>query len=169
MKKIVGAVGLFIFTHGLNAQKTWVGLETAITSDQYSFTDLGNNLRSTPIISGLFGANIRHEINPFLSVETGLLRKSFNKGYNFNSTSWNLGQTNVFKAWQIPFRIKTSNSIYKDKVYFTTTLGYHVCLSPDNSLHGKRWGKIRNSTGDTISYYDTLSQGITKAFSCQLF
>jgi hypothetical protein len=166
LKRTFFISGLAIFTVNLNAQKTWFGIEAAITSDQYSFTDPGNNLRTTPIISSLVGLNVRYEANPFLSFETGILRKHFNKGYNFNATNWNLGYTNDFSAFQLPLRIKTSNSIYKDKVYFTTTLGYHFCFSGDNKgNHGKRKGSIRNSTGDTIYYYDTLSYGITKTFS----
>ena len=49
-------------TVSLSQKATYIGGEAALTHDVYEIIDHGDGLKNVPIISGLFGFNIRQHI-----------------------------------------------------------------------------------------------------------
>lgn len=151
-------------THVIGQNKTYFGMEAAINHDIYEITDNGNNLKSIPLITELWGFNLRQDIhNIFL--ETGLIRKYYDQGFGFHSMD-GYGSTNAIDAWIIPLRLGTKINIYKDEIYFVPIIGYSFCINSDYGSYEYGYGSgFQKSGSDSISYNYSDNVSLTKSFS----
>jgi len=152
----------FMTTHAIGQNKTYFGMEAAMTNDIYEITDNGNNLKSVPLVTGLWGFNLRQDIhNIFL--ETGLIRKYYDEGFGFHSMD-GYGSSNAIDAWIIPLRLGTKINLCKDKIYFVPIIGYSFCINSDYGSYGYGSGS-QKSGSDSISYNYSDNVSLTKNFS----
>lgn len=111
MKKFLTTSAIILLSLTLFGQRnTYLGFETALTNDVYEFTDYGNTIRPILLGTGLWGINIRQEINNHFSIESGLIRKYYDEGFGFQTSSPSLVTgfaSNAIDVWQIPLRLKT--------------------------------------------------------------
>lgn len=77
---------VFIITTTVAQKRTYFAAEAAVTN-VFEIADHGGGLKDIPLISGLWGFNIRQDLNKKLFFETGLLRKYYNEGIGFKISS----------------------------------------------------------------------------------
>jgi hypothetical protein len=153
-----------IVTFGQN--KTYFGIEAAVTGDFYKINDNGGEIKKTPFTSGLWGINIKQEITNKLFLETGLIRKYYSDGVNFKKIS-STSTNNEFNAWFIPIRFGASINLKKNKIFIVPVIGYNFCI---NSNYGEVGGTgasgfVGESNGNKVTYSYTSNYNLVKTFS----
>src|SRR3982751_4733294 len=96
--------------------RTYVGAEVALTHDIYETVDHGTELKKIPLLSGLWGFSIRQDLNKNIFLETGILRKYYNEGIGFKSSS-SYSESNAINAWLIPLRLGARMNLKKEKIH----------------------------------------------------
>ena len=150
--------------------KTYLGLEGGLSHDKVEFTDNGNQLRSTPLRSWSGGMTLSHDISKYFTLETGLLIKEYQKGYAFDIIGGPGGITSIgLNTMQIPLRFKSRVPLIADKLFFTTTVGYHFCFNKidhtgslifSTSGSGPRMESREDFTGDLQKSFGLLETAI---------
>lgn len=127
------------------AQKhTYVGLEGALCNDIYVLSDEGSSLERVPLGTGLWGLNVRQEIDKRIFAEVSVLAKAYWEGFRFKMVPvW--GSNQAFVALLIP--AKVGYKIYVGRSFHLVpaagiTLG--VNTAPDIGAGGGR-GAIRSA------------------------
>ena len=155
---------LFFVTTYVNGQnKTYLGLEAAVTNDMYEITDNGNQLKTVPLVTGLWGFNVRQDVGKNAFLETGVIKKYYDQGFGLNAMQ-GYGSTNSIEAWMIPLRLGTKINLYKDRIHLVPVVGYSFCINSDYGSNGRGAGGIITSS-DSIFYNYTANTGLTKTFS----
>ena len=152
----------FAFTTVVGQNNTYIGIEGAVNNDVYDIIDNGSLLKHVPLITGYFGLNIRQDINPTLFLETGLLRKYYDEGIGFKSSSF-YTESNAINAWLIPLRLGVRFKLLnlrKQKLYIVPVIGYVFGINSDYGYGDGGQSGSETSAKDTISYsvYSKLSQ-----------
>lgn len=168
MKKI--AIFIFIvviFSHlGYSQNRTFIGSEFAMTGDIYEIIDPCILITTTPLITGYWGVTLGHEFNNNFTVETGLIRKYYDEGFGYNIESLIIGtSSNAYNTWQIPFRLKSKINLLKNKLFLTTTVGYHFSINTEYGYGGGSGGGELIDGNDTINVFYTVNDSISKTFS----
>lgn len=126
---------------------TYFGLEASITNDIYEITETGDDLKTGPLIEGLWGFNLRQDITSYFFIETGLIRKYYASGIGFKPIDISFAYSSI-DVWLIPFRLGTRLNLYKEKIYFVPVIGYSFCINSDygygNYTTGPGFAKTAN-------------------------
>lgn len=155
---------LFLLANHVSSQnKTYFGMEAAITNDIYKIEDNGSNLKTVTIISGLWGFTIRQDINSYLFSETGLIKKYYYEGFGFKNYTL-YSTTNAIDAWLIPFRLGGKINLFKEKIYIVPVVGYSFCINSDYGSNGFGSGWVRTSR-DSVLYHYSDNTSLTRNFS----
>lgn len=129
----------------VQGQSTFVGTEFAITNERYHFADPGNVIGPFPVLSILWGINVRQEVHRHFAIETGVIRKYSREGFgvSFPGSSFEMGfGGSSSEIWQFPLRLKSMFDLLDGRVMVTPSLGLHYCT---NSYLGYSTG--RSGTG----------------------
>ncbi len=166
-KSIVVIIILFALSHsGFSQNKTYIGGEFAMTGDIYDIIDPCQLITTTPLITGSWGFTIGQEINKNFLVETGLIRKYYDEGFGYNFESIIQGtSSNAFNTWQIPLRLKSRINLLKDRLFITTTIGYHFSINTEYGYGGGAGGGSVVNGNDTISVNYIKNDLTSKTFS----
>ena len=84
----------------------------------------------SPLISGLSGVHLRHNINNHLSLEYGFIFQDYIAHYDlkindsFGITSYG----NSFKILQVPLRIRWHFNLYRNKIFLSPLIGIHLAI-----------------------------------------
>ena len=158
------AIIIFLFNCNLCGQnKTYFGLEVAMTHEVFEISDNGSDLKSVPIIDGFWGFNFRRDINNYLFLETGLIRNYYDVGFGFKTVG-SFGTTNAMKTWIIPLRLGTKINLYKRKIFLVPVIGYSINISPNHPSRSSGSGYIK-SKSDSVSFNFASYSGLTLHFS----
>jgi len=162
MTKITLTILLLVVTlTTISAQnRTYIGAEAAVTHDIYEIADYGTELKEIPLINGLWGLNIRQDLNKKVFLEIGLLRKYYNEGIGFK-TSGGYSETNAITAWLIPLRLGTRMNLNKEKIHLVSVLGLVYGINSDYGYGGGS-GFEKVSGGDSIYYSYTSYYNFSK-------
>lgn len=166
MKKSLITLSILISSLILFGQnRTYLGIETAITNDIFEFSDKGNKLKQTIVPGALWGINIRQELNNYFSIGTGIIRNYYSEGFGYNMKNFsNMGFTsNSYSSWQIPIRINYKVNLIKDRIFLTSTIGMHYCINSDYGGYGSD-SSFTSFNGESISHGTTTDYGLTKTF-----
>ena len=165
MTKAALTIATVIITTLCYAQnKTYIGAEAAVSSDIYDIVDNFSGLKNSPLITGLWGFTIRHELSNHLFLETGLLRKYYNEGISFKISS-GYTETNAINAWLVPLRLGTKINLHKDKIHLVPVIGYIYCINSDYGYgDGSGSGYEYHPNGDSMSYNYKAFYNFNKAF-----
>ena len=160
MTKIIltASAAIFLYTAAHAQKKTFIGVEGALNNDIYEIIDDGSLLKKVPLLTGYFGLNIRQELNATVYLETGLLRKYYDEGIGFKTSS-GYSSGNAINAWLIPFRLGTRINLHKQKLHLVPVLGYVIGI---NSEYGYGDG---GSAGYEISKGDTIYHNVHSKLS----
>lgn len=155
---------LFLLTKNVFGQnKTYVGAEIGIINDIYEIADNGNALKKVPLVNGIWGFNLRQDVNSYLFLETGLVRKYYSEGVGFKNFSSSTS-TNAINAWMIPLKLGTKINLYKEKFYLTPVIGYSYCINSSYGAYGYGGGYIQKSS-DSVSFTYTNTKDLARHFS----
>ena len=150
---------------GFSQKNTYFGGELAMTGDVFDMNDPCGLLTSTNLITGYWGFSVGQEINRNLLIETGFFIKYYDVGYGYSSGFGNVGfSSNAFDSRQIPVRLKARFNLLKDRLFLTTTVGYHFCFNYD---YGDDYGSGGSETiigNDTVNMSYTV-RALSKDFS----
>lgn len=144
---------LFIFMSSIcfAQNKTYLGVEEAITNDLYEILEYGNMLKQIPLVGLRSGFTIRHDINDFVAIETGIVSKRIREGFGFETIPGG-GSGTAVHAWCIPLRLYTKINLSKNKIFISPVLGISYCISPDNYGSGQMKGQYKDMT-DSVSFF----------------
>lgn len=151
----------FAFITVVGQNNTYIGIEGAANNDVYDIIDNGSLLKHVPLITGYFGLNIRQDISSSVFLETGLLRKYYDEGIGFKSSSF-YTESNAINAWLIPLRLGVRFKLLnlrKQKLYVVPVIGYVFGINSDYGYGDGGEGGSQTMTQDTITYnvYSKLS------------
>ena len=124
-------------------RNTYLGLQGALCNDIYVLSDQGSSLDNVPLGTGLWGLNIRQEIDERVFIEISVLAKAYWEGFGFKMVPvW--GSNQAFVALLIPATL--GYKIYVGRSFHVVpaagiTLG--VNTAPDIGAGGGR-GIIRS-------------------------
>jgi hypothetical protein len=153
----------FLLTTGFAQNRTYVGVEAAVTNDLYHIYDNGGGLKNVPLISGLWGFNVRKEISKRAFLEIGLLTKHYPEGIGFKIVpgySGGSGETAIL----IPFRVGSKINLHQEKIHVVSVLGFsYGVISHFNDINGGSTGSQATAKGDTV-YYEAASSYYRKNF-----
>ena len=157
---------LFVSIHpGFGQNKTYFGGEAAMTGDIYDIIDPCNLITTTPLITGSWGFTVGQEISKNFLIETGLIKKYYDEGFGYTIKSVVLGSSsNAFNTWQIPLRLKSRINLIKERLFLTTTIGYHFSINTEYGYGGGSGGGGFINGNDTISV-NYVDNSISKTFS----
>jgi len=144
-------------------KKTFFGIEAAVTGDIYKIEDNANEIKKTPITSGIWGFTIKQELTNDLFLETGLTRKYYSEGVNFEKIS-TVSSHNAINAWLIPIRFGTFLNLSKNKILLVPLVGYNFCINSDYG-YGDGSGFVTEANGSTVNYSYTSNYNLAKTFS----
>jgi hypothetical protein len=146
-------------------KKTYFGIEAAVTGDIYKIEDNANEIKKTPVTSGLWGFNIKQELTNNLFLETGIIRKYYSEGVNFKKIS-SISSTNAINAWFIPIRFGAFLNLKRNKIFIVPLIGYNFCINSDYG-HGDGGGSgfVNETNGNKVNYDYTSSYNLAKTFS----
>jgi hypothetical protein len=140
-------------------QKTYIGLDFSGSNDLYKITDSGTELTNPPLKNNQFAITVRQDINKYLSIETGLMRKHLVRGLIFtplvgSGGEWYGGRSNI-----IPLKLITRINIRKEKIYLVPTIGinYYMCGHQGGSSYG---GYQKEEGGDSVHSQFTTTSGL---------
>jgi hypothetical protein len=144
-----------LFSFGQN--KTYVGVDFSASNDLFKITDSDNQLLNKPRVSGQYSILIRRDINRFLSIETGIMRKRLVQGIVFKMLP-GTGYADNHNFNIIPLKVINKIKIYKENIFLSTMVGvnYYMCGKQDIGSHS---GKIKHGKTDSISYEYTPQTG----------
>jgi hypothetical protein len=148
-------------TNVLAQNKTYLGIELAATNDQLTIVDNGADLKSVPLVEGLWGFTIRQEFKHTFFVETGLIRKYYFEGFGFHGSD-TYGTSSAFDAWIIPFRIGSRIDLYKRSIHLVPLIGYSLGINSDYGYDG--FGRGRQYRGDLMIVYEYTSRSVSKNY-----
>lgn len=119
---------------------TYIGVEGAVTSDKYEVYDPCETITSTKIITGSWGFNVGQQIHRNLIIESGLIWKYYDEGYETLHYEYPLGPSagiaSSFYAFQIPIRLISRINLKNNKLFLNTTIGYHFGINRDYERDG---------------------------------
>jgi len=166
-RNIFAIIILIVLTQsGFSQNKTFIGGEFAMTGDIYDIIDPCNLITTTPLITGSWGFTAGQEINNNFLIETGLIRKYYDEGFGYNIESLILGSSsNAFITWQIPLRLKSRINLINERLFLTSTIGYHFSINTEYGYGGGSGGASLVDGNDTIRVSYTINDSITKTFS----
>ena len=141
--------------------KTWLGIEGNIASDQYKEIDAGGYLKSPPLLAALAGVNIRQEIGQTIFVETGLMMKNYDEGIHFKGEP-SYGVSTGFVAWIIPLRVGAKFKLTR-KLNILPVVGYSYCINNDFDYGAGNGGGI-TTTSEHRWEYSYISSYQNKTF-----
>jgi hypothetical protein len=157
-------------TFGQN--KTYFGVEAAVTNDFYHMSDNRGSLRKhVPLVSGMGGINVRHEFHKNLFFELAVLRTEYEVGFGFRNAAWGMyGSGNSIDAWIIPLRFGKKFNLVKEKLFLVPVIGYAVCINSDYGFDagqgpdGTGSGSQGLANGQQATYTETISDSFSKTF-----
>jgi hypothetical protein len=162
---LVGVLIFYVVLSPVFAQnKTYFGVEGAITHDLYEIQDDGNTLKTVPLIEGLWGVNIRQDLNRLFFVEAALARNYYDEGFGFKTVPY-YGSSSGIDAWLIPLRAGAKVNLYHQKVYAVPLIGYAFCINSDYPFPGQGHGTARSSTITVLYSYSETYPTSTRYFS----
>lgn len=150
-------------TTSFSQMKTYLGVEVAATHDVYDLVDHGDGLKNIPRISGLWGFTFRQDLNPFLFLEAGFLRKYYNEGIGLKVSS-GYSETNAINAWYIPLRLGYRINVCKEKIVAVPLIGYSICINSDYGYGDGGGASMEQGLGYTASYNYISYYNLTKTF-----
>ena len=153
---------IFLTTISFSQKRTYLGIETAITNDNYEIIEYGNQLLQTPLIGGRLGVTVRQDLNNYLSAEVGFTFKRYKEGFGFKTINGS-SSSSAFGAYCFPLRLYTRINLFKERIFVTPVLGLVYCYSPYADSDGNSSGKFK-SMKDSVTYYTYTSYGPTKHF-----
>ncbi len=163
MKK-TGIILLFIlltfFSFAQN--KTYIGLDFSGSNDLYKITDSGNEMTNPPLRGNQFAITFRRDINKYISIETGLMRKHLNESLIFKPSAGSGSQWYGSNFNVIPIRIITRIDIKKEKIYLSPSLGVNYYMS--GRQDGKGYGSDYQKGDDSIHYQYTANNGVHSSY-----
>lgn len=168
MKKHIIVITIFfvLINSGFGQNKTYIGGEFAMTGDIYNIIDPCNLITTTPLITGSWGFTIGQEINRSFLIETGLIRKYYDEGFGYNIESLIIGtSSNAYNTWQIPLRLKARMNLIHNRLFLTTTVGYHFGINTEFGYGGGSGGGGIVDGNDTIKVFYTVNDSLAKTFS----
>jgi hypothetical protein len=149
----------------IGQKKTYFGVEASVTGDIYKINDNGNEIRKKPLTSGFWGFNIKQELTSNFFLETGLIRKYYYEGVNFNKIS-GISSTNAINAWFIPIRFGAYLNLKKNKIFIVPVIGYNFCINSDYGYgNGGGSGFVDESNGNKVTYDYISNYNLAKTFS----
>ena len=113
---------------------TYIGAEGAITSDKYEIIDPCETITSTAIITGSWGISIGQQIHRNLVLESGVIWKYYDEGYEYTKDSpfGSLGSIGTgFQSIQVPLRLIARINLNNNKLFLNTIVGYHIGINRD--------------------------------------
>ncbi|MDH5379923.1 MAG: hypothetical protein OEW75_03675 [Cyclobacteriaceae bacterium] len=137
MKIYIGlcCVIFLISSIGFSQNITYLGFEGAVTSDKYEIFDPCETITSTQLITGSWGLFVGQQIHKNLFIESGILWKYYDEGYETLHYEYPFGPSSSiassFYAFQIPIRLTNRINLKNEKLFLNTTLGYHVGINRD--------------------------------------
>jgi len=165
MRKSIFITLSFFLTGILFSQKSiYLGFEGGPSFDKYSFFDNGDQILSLPLSSWSYGINFSYDLNNFFSVETGAIVKDYKRGNGFRGIGEGVGfNAGGINTVQIPLRLRTRIPLIKDRLFFSTVMGYHHSFNLFNTISS---GSVGASGGNFILDSDEIFKGnLVKSFS----
>ena len=136
-----------------------------MTGDVFDINDPCGFLTSTNLITGSWGFTLTQEINSNFLVETGFLIKYYDAGYSYSTGFGNVGNSyNAFDTKQIPIRLKARMNLLKNRLFLTTTIGYHFAFN-SNYDDDYGWGGSDIISGNDTIIISSTGRALTKTFS----
>lgn len=165
--KLISAIAalLFITATTYGQKYTFFGINSALNFDTYQFTDPGNMLQATPLPAVSWGFTVSQEISENLLLETGLIRKIYWEGYQYNVESVNVGtSSDSYATFQFPFRLKTKIGLLKERLTFSPVIGISYAVNTEHG-HGLAYGGgILQTENIKISTTYTEDVNLRKSF-----
>jgi hypothetical protein len=167
LKKIALLLFCLIIIPGYSQKNLSIGLESGLTKDKYELFDKGGYLKNPEfLLSVYWGFNVRYQFHPFVSFETGILKKNYNEGFGTNLSSPILQvSSNAIESWQIPFRFNTRIPFCGNRINLIATIGYRYGINTEFNSSGSGSGTFIGTMADTLRYTDQSSYNLSRQFS----
>lgn len=146
---------------------TSIGLEAAATNDHFTYFGDNQIVSSPTSPSGYLGFTISEGITDNLSLETGVIFKNYKTGYRLDIETVSgkyLESSNGLQSLQFPIRLLLEHTLPGSNISIYTVLGYHFCLSLEESSGGSNTMRI-SSSNDTVRTSSLRSSGFEKSYS----
>lgn len=168
---VISILTILISSEMFSQKNTCLGFETAISKDISEFSDNGDRLKSyNSFGSGLLGVTIEREVNNYITISTGIIRKYYNIGYSIDLAEYPVRTTliQVMNSWQIPLRFTTRMNLFEEKISLSTLVGINYCsnsVDKYRSIYDKDT-LLEDKTGsvDTLILNKILTPELTKSF-----
>ena len=160
---IIIAIAISYNTEAQN--KTYLGVEFGPKFEIYHYTDHGSGLYTKPFFyNPIYGLTLGQEINKIFIAETGFYINDYGESYRIKG---NMGysMSSAIVAYQIPLRLKAQLDLIKEKLSFTTTIGYTFAINNDYGSSGS--GSSFTSTSGQNSYNDSTRTEHVSNYSLQ--
>lgn len=142
-------------------RKTFFGFEGAVANDLYKIEDSSNGLVSARLITGLWGINVRQELNNKVFLEMGVFSKMYWDAVAFNPYLY--GASTSFNALLIPARFVYSIKLSK-KISFLLMPAVTLGINLDAYLaSGRGWGTT-TLNGFVIEYHYEENEDVSRCF-----
>lgn len=155
------------FQNIYSQSKTYLGIEYARANDLMTFYDEGKSIKPAPLYTSFYGILLSREIGENLSLSTGVQDKHYWTGFKFQNETYDFSSsvaTYEYSAIQIPVTLTGTYSIFKNKLFLQTTLGYHFCIRKQDKSESIGTSKFLTVT-DSIITNSFSSAGLKKTFS----
>ena len=137
MKSFIALICVILLTSSISfgQNMTYISVEGALTSDKHEVFDPCETITSTRLITGSWGVSVGQQVHKNLLIESGLIWKYFDEGYETLHYEPPLGPGagigDAFYAFQIPLRLISRINLNKEKLFLITTIGYHIGINRD--------------------------------------
>ena len=128
-----GLIIVFAISHQqAKAQnKTFLAFDLGPKFEMYEYADNGKSLSTPPFyFSPIYGFTLAQELNKTFVVETGLYVDDYGESYKIQGDAAGFA-SNAFLAYQIPFRLRASQPLIKDKLFLTAGVGAVLAINSD--------------------------------------
>lgn len=147
MNKIILIILLTLagYTSALSQGSTFLGIEGGINHDQYFIYDpCAVYEEADLLLSGRVGLNVSHTISESFMLESGLIIKFYNEGFQEIIPSFfgnAIISEEAFSAFQIPLRLRYKYNLIKNRFFLATVLGYHLSINLDYKYNSQLYEK----------------------------
>lgn len=158
-------------TSAFSQKRTFIGAEYSFTKDIYNPASQNNTVSNYSFNEHFFstfsiGLSVSQEINKYFLIETGIINKHYEEGFQYNNGYFFFAQNiTAYSTFQIPLRLKSRFNLYKHKLFLTSSIGYNLCINKgyNNGYSHSLSQHIHNN--DTTSVYANYNNSFTKTFS----
>ncbi len=126
-------------------RRTSIGVEVGIANDKFRIEESGRTMATDDLLNGIVGLNVTQELNDWMALETGFIRKEYYSGWRFITSP--TGQLSNFALnWQVPLRARFTKSLLENR------LKLHALTGVRYSYHTRGINRVIGSSGGSHTY-----------------